>query len=796
MKKLVPFLFLLSFLLNAKAQNTQTVRGEVVEATTELPVIGAAVMLKQMDELIASGITDVNGKYRLENVPFGKYSIEVSFIGFKTYIDNEILVQAGQQTIVNVKLNESSFELAEIDVQATEHRGEVNNEYAIVSSRTFSIPETERYAGSRGEPSRMAANYAGVLGNNDNSNDIVVRGNTPIGLLWRMDGVNIPNPNHFAAGGSTGGPVTILNNQTLANSDFMTGAFAAEYGNTIAGVFDLKTRNGNNEKFEYSAELGFLGVKARAEGPLNKERGSSFLAAYRYSTFALFEAINFDIGTDAVPRYQDLNVKVNLPMKDHSNLSIFAIGGSSAIDIEPSTYEDPFDDVFTDPTMDESFKTRMGVVGATYKKALRSGIFMQLTAYTSYEQSANTLTGLKWDTTGGEATVIDTKLRIDYDFQTVKSGGSAEFKQSLHPRHNLKYGVYIDLYQFNFIDSTLYLPDSIYRTRLDYKGNGALIQPYINWSWAVNEKLSLITGIHGQVWTVSNSTSIEPRLGLKYRIDKSRWMEAGFGNHSQIMPTYTYFTNQFDENGDGSMNNQNVDFMRSWHAVVGYNQMINPYLRLKVEAYYQWLYNIPIEEQSSSYSILNEGGDLERFFPEILTNDGSGDNYGLEMTIEKFFNNNYFVFFSGSLFSSTYIASDKDQYNTLFNSGFAFNALGAREFTWGMNHRNKLTAGAKVTYAGGRRYTPLDLDASRQYGYAIYDYSQRNYFQFDNYFRFDLSIKYRLNKANLGHELGLDLVNLFDVQNGFKEDYNPLTEEKYVVYQLGFLPLFYYRIDF
>lgn len=244
------------------------------------------------------------------------------------------------------------------------------------------------------------------------------------------------------------------------------------------------------------------------------------------------------------------------------------------------------------------------------------------------------------------------------------------------------------------------------------------------------------------------------------------------------------------------MNNQEVDFLRSWHAVLGYNQMISPYLRVKVEAYYQWLYNIPIEANSSSYSILNEGGDLERFFPEILTNDGKGRNYGVEFTIEKFFNNHYFVFASGSIFSSTYEASDGSEYNTLFNSGFAFNALGAREFKWGVDKRNKVTAGAKITYAGGRRYTPLDLDASQQFGYAIYDYDQRNDKQFSNYFRFDLSIKYRINGRKLGHEMGLDLVNLLNVDNAFKEDYNPHTQEMYVVNQLGFLPLFYYRVDF
>lgn len=778
------------------AQNAQTIRGTITDKTAKYPIIGAAVVLKQSAEIVKNTVTNVDGEYRLEDVPYGKYTIEVSFIGYQTILNAEVNVQSGAQTILNIELIEASFQLDEVELVGVDHKGDAINEFATISSRTFSIEETERYAGSRGEPSRMAANYAGVVGNNDNSNDIVVRGNTPIGLLWRMDGVNIPNPNHFAAGGSTGGPVTMLNNQTLANSDFMTSAFPAEYGNTVAGVFDLKTRNGNNDKYQFSGEIGFLGMKARAEGPFKKGGKSSFLAGYRYSTFAAFEAINFNIGTDAAPRYQDLNVKMNFPLKNNANLSVFAVGGTSAIDIEKSKAENPFDDVFGDPSADEYFRTEMGVVGVNYNKSISPKLFMQITGSISTEQSENAIYAIRWDTADAKPTVDYRALSTDYNFRQNKVGAAIDLKQKINIRHNFKYGVFVDYYDFNFIDSTLLVPDSTYRTRVDYKGHGLMIQPYFDWSWAATEKLTVIAGLHGQYFDVSGSSSIEPRIGAKFQIDSKKWLEAGVGNHSQFLPTYVYFSRQYDSQGNYAMGNENVDFLRSYHAVIGYNQMLSPYLRLKVEAYHQWLYNVPISIQSSSYSILNEGGDLERFFPDSLNNEGSGRNYGVEFTLEKFFNNNYFVFVSGSLFSATYEASDGETYNSLFNSNFALNVLGAREFIWGERRQNKVTLGAKITWAGGRRYTPLDLDASEKAYDAVYDYSQRNEMQYRDYFRFDLSIKYRINAQKVGHEFGLDLVNLFNTENYFIQEYNPALNKEYTETQLGFLPLFYYRIDF
>ena len=789
--------FTILFFCSAHNLMAHSIKGVVKDQTTNQPIVGAAVMLFQDSLRIAVTITNEDGTFVLENVEIGRYYIQIQSMGYQAKQVNDVNVRSGNQTFLEIKLEESNYTLDEVEVTLVDMKGDAQNEFTIISARTFSIEETERYAGSRGDPARMAANYAGVVGNNDNSNDIVIRGNTPIGLLWRMDGVNIPNPSHFASAGNSGGPVTILNNQTLANSDFLTGAFAAGFGNTIAGVFDLKSRNGNNSDYEYSTELGFLGLKLRAEGPFSSTSKGSFLAAYRYSTLASFSALNVDLGTDDVPYYQDLNLKFNFPLKNGGNIGIFGIGGLSRIDILRSESADPFDGSYGDPNSDEQFKSQMGVVGVTYSKSIGTTSFMQLTASYGTEGSQNQVERLTWDTTASPPVVVNKEASLGYKLRQDKASVALLLKQSITTRSSLKYGLFADLYLFNYSDSIKPIIEADnFVTRLNYTGNGTLIQPYVNWKYSFSENVEMVLGIHGQYFTVSNSSALEPRIAFNYKLTEDKLFSFGAGMHSQMLPTYIYFVQQQDTSGTTNLINEEVDFLRSLHFVLGYSQMIGKQLRFKTEVYYQHLYNIPVTVQPSSYSILNEGADGDRFFPARLDNQGTGQNYGAEVTLEKFFSKGYFFMITGSIFNSDYLASDQKKYNTVFNSKYAANLLGAKEFVFGSAGNKKLTVGGKLTFAGGRWYTPLDLNASAIAGRAIYDVTKRNSLQFKDYFRFDINLKYRIDLNKVGHEFGLDLVNLLDIENPYSLQYNSFTGEGYFENQLGFLPIFYYRVDF
>ena len=250
---LLIFCLIISLLENAISSDigTQTIRGTIYDAVSGYPIVGATVIL--VNSVPKTGTTtDINGKFELRKVPLGRQSIEISYLGYESKTYSNILVVSGKETILEVKLEEKVNQIDEVIIMASAKKGEAQNELAMVSARTFSVEETERFAGSLGDPARMVANYAGVMTQNDSRNDIIIRGNSPSGVLWRLEGIEIPNPNHFGAQGTTGGPVSMVNNNLLTNSDFLTGAFPAEYGNALAGAFDINLRSGNSSEHEFT----------------------------------------------------------------------------------------------------------------------------------------------------------------------------------------------------------------------------------------------------------------------------------------------------------------------------------------------------------------------------------------------------------------------------------------------------------------------------------------------------------------------------------------------------------------
>ena len=300
---------------------TQTVRGIVVDKDSKTPLAFVSVGLISKENPIGTS-TDTLGKFLIPQVPVGRQSFQISFIGYKTQVISDVQVNAAKEIILTIELEENAIALSEVAIKSDNLKDRTVNSLIGISGRTFSLEEANRFAGSQNDPSRMARNYAGVSGASDQRNDIIIRGNAPQGLLWRIEGIPVPNPNHFAGQGSTGGPISIINYKLLSNSDFITGAFPAEYGNATSGVFDVKMRNGNDKKSEKTIQIGALGLEAIVEGPLGKNNNSSYLMAYRYSTLSLLTSLNLKIGFASIPSYQDLSFKFNFVTKKVGTFSI------------------------------------------------------------------------------------------------------------------------------------------------------------------------------------------------------------------------------------------------------------------------------------------------------------------------------------------------------------------------------------------------------------------------------------------------------------------------------------------
>ncbi len=802
MNKITLIITFLLISILGKTQGLQTIRGKVVDKETFSPIIGATIFLKSQKEIPQGASSDIDGNYRIDGVSVGRHALVVRFLGYyeKTI---PVVVNSGKELILNISLEESLITIKEVEITSDDNEG-VKNEMALVSVTSFSVEETDKYAGSRGDPARMAANFAGVQGADDSRNDIIVRGNSPLGVLWRVEGIDIPNPNHFAIAGSSGGPVSILNNKLMANSDFFTAAFPAEYGNSVAGVFDLKLRNGNNQKHEFSGQFGFLGTELMAEGPLNKQKGSSYLAAYRYSTLSLFESLGIKVGTDAIPAYQDLSFKLNFPLKKGGSISLFGISGTSDIDIVFSTEKEPNPElnIYGENDRDQYFDTKMAVAGLTLIKPLKKNGYWKTTIAGSIEQQTAVHNYFNRSVTSENLYNLDTIYTIlDYRFRQFKTSASSFINKKLSKQSVLKYGFNMDVFFYDFQDSVLLdqltIPE--WNLRWNYKGTAALIQPFLQLKHKFNERFVMNLGLHAQAFTQSKSVSLlEPRVSMRFNIDEKQVLSSGVGVHSQIQPSYTYFYQVPTGNGTEEIqHNKNMDFTKSFHSVIGYSNTLSAKTLIKSEVYFQYLYNVPVEVKSSSFSMLNQGSGFSRFFPDSLKNTGTGKNYGIELTLKHNFNKSFYTMVTGAIYNSLYRGSDGVERNTDFNGNFAANFLIGKEFK--LNTKNSITLGANVTWAGGRRFGIIDTLASAEAREVIFLDKGYNEKQFQDYFRADIKINYKLNTKKLTHEIGLDLVNVFGIENILAITYAPTPDNPQNITtskQLGFLPLFYYRIDF
>ncbi len=779
---------------------TQTIRGQVVDQDSKIPLPGASIILLGDSTHKKVCTTDLDGYFKLTEIPIGRQGVEISFMGYKDRVISNLIVNSGKEIVLSVELEESSVDMNAVEVTATK-KGEVLNEMSTVSARVFSAEEAQRYAGSRADPARMASNFAGVQGADDSRNDIVIRGNSPMGLLWRLENVNIPNPNHFAVSGNTGGPVSVLNNKVLGSSDFMTGAFPADYGNSIAGVFDLRMRNGNDQKHEFTGQFGFLGTEILAEGPISKKSHSSYLFTYRYSTVTIFHLLGIDIGTNAIPKYQDASFKLNFPMKNNSNLSFFGIGGISAVDISISTQETPEKEIYGDQDKDQYFATRIGVVGANYTKAFNANTFARITLSVSHnDQIAHDEMVYRHIVTNPDSIFqLDSLIpNMGYFFREERISGSWYINHKINALHSIKFGVMTDAYLYYYIDTVRNLSTYLFENRFNYSGNSIMIQPYIQWKYKIRENLVLNAGLHSQFFTLNNSVSwIEPRVGMRWDISEKQSISAAMGMHSQSQPNYIYFYHTPSTTNNYELYNKNIGFTHSNHFVISYDRTLGMSSRIKVETYYQHLYDVPVETQSSAFTALNQGDEYARFFPDTLKNTGTGENYGVEFTLEKFFSKTYFFLFTVSLYESTYKGSDGIERQTDFDGNYVVNAMGGKEFTFGKKKNHNIGIGFKITTAGGKRYSPIDTLASAAKGEAVYVDSLTNTLQYKPYFRTDIKLSYKINTKKFTHEIGLDLVNILNTKNIFSYVYIPnVSDPVRAEYQLGFLPIFYYALDF
>ncbi|MCH2234193.1 MAG: TonB-dependent receptor [Crocinitomicaceae bacterium] len=779
---LILIFVLLVSLTGLSQEITQTVRGSVIDKQSQFPIPGAKIIVANTDPVLGA-MSDFDGNFEIKNVPVGRITLQISFVGYEPLTLSNLELKSGKELIVNAGMEESIAVLEKVEVVYKEDKGETINKMSTVSARTISVEEAGKFAGSLSDPARMAQNYAGVSGVSDDRNDIIIRGNSPLGVLWRMEGIDIPSPNHFATLGTTGGPVSMLNINNLSNSDFYTSAWTADYGNALSGVFDLRLRNGNNSKNEFLGQVGFNGFEFGAEGPFSSKHRGSYLVNYRYSTLGVISALGVDLGVGtAIPQYQDLTFKMNFPTKKAGRFTVWGVGGTSFIEFEPSGDLDSTN-LFSGDNEQSKFTSNTAVVGASHKYFFNKNTFYELILASSV---SNTLGEIDTLSEGGDA--FNT---VGFNRLQMKNSLNLKLNHKINAKNTIAAGIIGDNFITDILDSAYV--GGAYRTISDNRGSAFLLQSYINYQHRFNDKWTFNGGVHSQHFWLSESNIVEPRLGFKFQPNKRHTLSLGSGLHSQIQPITVYFIEEELE-GEITYPNQNLDFTKSIHNVLGYDFRIGPSMRLKAEAYYQYLYDIPVDSFPSTFSMLNQGADFLLPNGTGYLNEGTGRNYGVELTLEKFLDKGYYFLFTTSLFDSKYKGSDGIERNTAFNGNYIFNFLAGYEFN--LNQNFTIGFDWKITYAGGRRFTPIDLASSQLFGTQIEFTDQAFEEQQPDYFRTDFKTTLKLNGKRVNQEFSVDLQNFTNQQNIFQYGYNNTTGQIEEVYQRGFFPNIQYRINF
>jgi hypothetical protein len=791
--RLILILCILALSVPGHAQTTQNIRGRVVDDVSKSPLIGVNVRVTSVTEVLGA-VTDLEGYYTIAGVPVGRQTIKFTYVGFEDVIVPDFILTAGKEAIINVSLTESVLVLDAVVVTGTgkEDKTATNNDLAVVSARSFNVDDTKRYAGALGDPSRMAANFAGVVGGNDSRNDIVVRGNSPLGMLWQLEGMNIPNPNHFGALVSTGGPVSMLNNNNLDKSDFLTSAFPAQYGNATAGVFDLKLRDGNTRKHEYLGQIGFNGFEFGAEGPFSKTSKASFIVNYRYSTLGVFKALGIEFGTGSnTPFYQDLNLKVSVPT-NRGKWTLFALGGKSSIDLLGSKADlGNTNDLYGSENSDQYPRYKTGIAGISYEHTLSAKTFMKLTAgftYTNEGYAADSLVR------NAQQEVAAKYLKISSSFRTEKKSLVLYTRTKFDKHNSLTSGAFLDAIDYRLFNQQFYPNVSKDTVQVDQQAITHLVQVYSTWKHRFDNQWSFLAGLHGQYYSMNNQAVAEPRLSLQYQLDGNHALSLGYGVHHQTQNLYTTAVQTNTPQGL-VLSNRKLEFTASQHTVLTYDWNISEHLRLKAEGYYQYLTQVPVESTPSPYSALNIGASFAPDGHANLVNRGVGRNYGIELTLERFFNKGFYFLLTQSYFDSRYKGSDGIWRNTAYNTHYVINALAGREWRVGRD-KDFLVVNLKFTTIGGKYLTPIDAQKSQLYGQAIYQESLAYTVRQPAYFRMDLKVAYRKEYKHSTLESAIDFQNVTNHQNVFFQSYNPRTNSIVTQYQQAFFPVPYVRYTF
>lgn len=752
---------------------TQTVRGIVLDSKTNAPIEFATVRIMNVGSL--GSTTDSLGRFRIDNVPVGRCNIQTSYVGYNTNIFNEIPVTSSKEVYMEITLDENIHSLAEVVIQPEIKKDKPLNAMAITGGRMISMEEAGRFTNGFDDPARLSSAFAGVAGD-VGTNAVAIRGNSPQFTQWRLEGVEIPNPTHFAdLTGLGGGFLSALSTQVIGNSDFYNGAFPSEYSNALSGIFDMQIRNGNNQKYEHTFQLGILGIDLASEGPISRKHGSSYIFNYRFSTTSLAT------GNDMNLKYQDLSFKLNFPTRKAGTFSIWGIG---LIDrYKPEAIDrDEWETQGDRQSGNTAFDKAAG--GLTHKYLINADTYIRSSLAATYSK----------DRTRADQITEDDKLVHVGDIRNSKWDivFNSYLNKKFNSNHINRTGITVTGLQYDLdykISPNFGLDIPMEQIS---KGNGGscVLSAYSSSVINLSNHLTTSLGITAQYFTLNKNWTVEPRAALKWSFNPKHALALAYGLHSRREKLDYYFVEQ-EANGK-TESNRYLDFSKAHHFGLTYDWNINSYMHLKMEPYYQYLFRIPVEE-NSSFSIINH---QSFYLDRILKNRGSGVNYGIDITLEQYMKNGFYYMITASLFKSKYKAGDNIWRNTRLDKNYLLNILAGKEWMVGRNKQNVLSLNGRIFFQGGDRYTPVDEGKSMIEHDIKFDETRAYSKKFDPSINGDISFSYRINKKKISHEFSIKMLNVGMRTGMHFYQYNEKTHKIEKKDGSGLIPNISYKIYF
>lgn len=762
MKQLV-ILFVISILfsINLSAQNnkaTQTIRGIVIDNASGNPLSFVSVGLLDLPSLGTT--SDEEGKFTITNVPVGRHDLQATSVGYEPALFREIMLTSAKEVYLEIQLKENVQQLGEIVVRPSINKEEALNKMALSGARMLSVEEASRFAGGMDDPARLVSSFAGVT-SAVGSNGISVHGNAPSLLQWRLEDVEIPNPNHFADVASLGGGIlSSLSSNVLGNSDFYTSAFPAEYNNAVSGVFDMKLRNGNNQKFQHTLQAGLLGLDVSSEGPLSKKHNASYIFNYRYSTTGLMNKVSPAGDLEQVLDYQDLNFRLNFPTK---KAGVFSLWGTALIDKIKPEIESPEEWDYRDDSKDSRMKQTAAAVGLSHRYFFGNNAFLKTTLATTYSKVNVSEDVYDFD--------MSSSPYLDFRSQYTNLVLTSSFNKKYSSRHTNKTG-------FTFTNMRYDMNSDLapfYTQPLEQiskgKGNTNLLSAYTSSLFNINDQVSATLGVNGQILMLNNNWTIEPRAAIKWQASQKSSFGLAYGLHSRMEKMDVYFVKT--QATGNELVNKDLDFTKTHHISLSYNYRISDDMNLKVEPYFQYLYDVPVIADSS-YSVLNRS---TFYVEDALVNKGKGRNYGVDVTFEKYMTRGLYYMVTASVFNSKYRGGDGVWHDTKFNRNYVINGLIGKEWMIRNNKQDVLSINLKLTMQGGDRYSPIDKQATLVHPDKKTQYDETKAYskQLSPMFLANYTISYRMNRNKVSHEFAVKGMNATGYKEYFGHEYNLKT---------------------